>query len=290
MLGWKRTLSNFLAEALLAGLFLLSTASAGPAGPAQQPPLLELDDLLDRAAAYCDRLSRTALDFVSRERVDEWLYPRAGIVPSFTRRQVLSVGPRENRTFLSEYQLVRDRSGSIRETRTTLKNGRRIPSAQGNPSGTHIFTYSGIVMGPLGLLSSEAQRERVYRIVREEKVGKDKAVVIEVLPKPGVRLTDLIGRIWLRGGDAAVLKIEWEPTSIENYAEVEKTAARLQMAPLIVVTSEFAFEKNGIRFPSRFTIKESYKRGGRRFQRSEIDVVYDRYKFFTVETHVTFDR
>jgi hypothetical protein len=55
------------------------------------------------------------------------------------------------------------------------------------------------------------------------------------------------------------------------------------------MTSEYAFEKNGIRFPSRYIVKGSYLgKLGRRFQRSETDVTYDRYKFFTVETEVRF--
>jgi hypothetical protein len=60
------------------------------------------------------------------------------------------------------------------------------------------------------------------------------------------------------------------------------------MTPRIVLTSDYGIEKNGIRFPSRYTVQETYARGVRRFQRSETTVVYDQYKFFTVETIVVY--
>ena len=41
-------------------------------------------------------------------------------------------------------------------------------------------------------------------------------------------------------------------------------------------------------FLCRYTLKEIYSRGksGRRYERSEIDIVYDQREFFTVETYV----
>jgi hypothetical protein len=60
------------------------------------------------------------------------------------------------------------------------------------------------------------------------------------------------------------------------------------MMPRVVLTSEYGIEKKGLRFPSRYSVREIYGRGTRRFQRSEITVTYDQYKFFTVETEVIF--
>jgi hypothetical protein len=47
------------------------------------------------------------------------------------------------------------------------------------------------------------------------------------------------------------------------------------------------FEKNKIRFPSKFSLEEEYiKSEGGRYKKSEMIVFYDDYKFFTVETEV----
>jgi len=286
--GTKRGSQFFVARSLLICAAIISTCPGAAADQGQRSFQPDLKNLLERAADYCDKLSQTVLDYVCRERVEEWLYPRAGPVRSFSRPKAFSRGIRENHDFIYDYQLIRDRAGSIRETRILLKRDKETVRILGASLEVRLFWYARIVMGPLGLLSREHQRDHEYRILREEKVGKENAVVIEAAPKPGARLDHLVGTIWLRADDAGVLKIVWDPSSMENYAGVEGTAERFQMEPRVVLASEFGFEKNGIRFPSRFTIKESYQRGSRRFQRSEIDVLYDQYKFFTVETQVTF--
>jgi hypothetical protein len=113
-------------------------------------------------------------------------------------------------------------------------------------------------------------------------------VVIEATPKPGLRPDYLFGTVWLRAKDAAVLKIQWSPASIGNYETVVREAQRLGRSPDILMTSEYGFEKNGLRFPSRYEVKENYIGRGRRFERSGTVVRYDQYKFFTVETHVRY--
>jgi hypothetical protein len=228
------------------------------------------------------------MDFVCRESINEWLYPRAGVRPTFSGLRFFAPGRRETHRFVYDYQLVRDRTGAIRETRTLLKRDKqslRVPEAR---LETRLFWHSGIVAGPLGLLSREYQAGHDYRALREDKIGEDRVLVIEAVPKADARPDHLVGTVWMRLEDASVLRIEWDPSSMDNYALTEQTAERLKMDPRIIMTSEFAFEKNGIRFPSRFTLKEIYKRGVSRFERSQIDVVYDQYRFFTVETQVIY--
>ena len=59
------------------------------------------------------------------------------------------------------------------------------------------------------------------------------------------------------------------------------------MTPRVVLTSEYAFEKNGIRFPSRLSVEEAYlKESGKAFVRSKTEVVYKNFKFFTVKYEV----
>jgi hypothetical protein len=55
------------------------------------------------------------------------------------------------------------------------------------------------------------------------------------------------------------------------------------------LVTEYGFEKNGIRFPSRDTSEEAYlKPDGTKFIRSRTSVVYRDYKFFTVETDIKY--
>jgi len=286
-----------LAIAFAALALTASEVDRDQANPARVPaaPQTDLPSLLESAAQYCDRLSRSVLDFVCRERVSEWSYPKVD-----TRSSVVSDGgairmvgfirrgPKESNAYLYDYQLIRDRTGSVRETRTLLRENKKDVCVPDTTLKTRLFWHARIVMGPLGLLSRERQAEHDYRIVRERLEGQERIAVIEAVPKPGVTADHLVGTIWLRLRDAGIQKIEWNPSSIDNYAGVLATAERLQMTPRIVLTSEYGFEKNGIRFPSRYSVQEIYGRGSRRFQRSETTVLYDQYRFFTVETQVVY--
>ena len=266
---------------------VLALTVLSAAWPARQTrPPADLAGLLDQAAKYCDRLSRSVLDFVCRERVEEWFRPE---VSGRTASGLFAVGGvRKRHVYVYDFQLVRDRAGLIRESRMLLQEDKKKLHVPDAPLKTSRFFHARVVMGPLGLLSRERQADHDYRILREERVGQERAFVVEAVPRPGVLSDHLVGTVWLTAGDAGVLKIEWDPSSMDNYAGVQESADRLRMTPRVVLTSEYAFEKNGIRFPSRYTVKEIYVRGPRSFQRSQVDVTYDEYKFFTVETQVVF--
>ena len=283
----------------IAGAALFSLLSMGaPEDPVRRQAVVpattagsSLEMALARAADYCDRLDRSVLDFVCRERVEEWFRPSAQPAVYHMRRAIF-LGARVDHDYIYDYQLVRGRQGDITESRTLLKEDGKKVSVPDAPLKTHSFTHAKVVMGPLGLLSRKNQADHDYRVVRDERVRGEEALVVEAVPKPGVQFPHLFGRLWLRKSDAGILRIEWNPASIGNYQIVEKTAKFLGLTPDLLIISEYAFEKNGIRFPSRYTVKEIYRRGtsGAKYAISEIDVAYDQYKFFTVETEVEIKR
>jgi len=287
----------------LAAVLLLTIPSVSawpPIAPLMRPPAggpreisggtgFELSSLLNRTGDYCDKLSRAVLNFVCRERIDEWLYGQGQDFNEIVGTFFITNNHMERYKYVYDYQLVRDRAGHIRESRILLQEQGKKVEVPDAPLKTHIFKHAYVVMGPLGLLGRDHQADFDYRIAREEKVGGDEAVVIEAVPKPGVRVDYLFGTVWLRKKDAGILKIQWNPSSLENYEALERDAQRLKRKPGIIMISEYAFETNGIRFPSRYTVKEDYRgRHGGHFVRSETVVLYDRYKFFTVETEVKF--
>ena len=249
-----------------------------------------LSTLLGQAADYCDTLSRAVLDFVCRENIEEWFYTKWEKV-NMLAGSVFTDGRIERYEYLYDYQLVHDRAGHLGENRTLIKEQGKNTEISNAPLKTHIFKYAYVIRGPLGLLGRDRQADFTYKIVREEKAIGETAVVIEAVPKAGVHPDYLFGTIWLRKKDAGILKIQWNPASMENYAGVENVGRLLNLKPDVLMTSEYAFEKNGIRFPSRYNIKERYLgKLGRSFQRSETDVTYDQYKFFSVETDVIYSK
>jgi hypothetical protein len=64
----------------------------------------------------------------------------------------------------------------------------------------------------------------------------------------------------------------------------------LKETPDFTMISEYAFEKNGIRFPSKYQITEEYERKGpwTKLLISKKNVEYFDYKFFTVDTQIQY--
>ena len=78
---------------------------------------------------------------------------------------------------------------------------------------------------------------------------------------------------------------------MENFEEIEKIAEELNTKPKITFISEFEFEKNKIRFPNKYSVEESYIprfEVEKKLIWSQTTVIYDAYKFFTVDTKVKY--
>lgn len=254
----------------------------------------ELETILKKCADYCEKLSNSALFFVCRETIKEEIHFSTPVavrtVTSSGSYEVRSGGGQnvEKNTYVYDYQLIR-KENRIKESRILLKENGKKKNEKNAPLKTKIFEHKNVIMGPIGLLSEYWQQYHDYNIVKEEKFKGEKVIVIEAVPKYGLKLNQLFGKIWVRKSDFSILKIEWNQQAIENYEKIEEIAKKLGAEPLITLVSEYAFEKKGIRFPSRYSIKEVYiVRGRRRFLRSEKTVTYEDYKFFTVETEVIY--
>jgi hypothetical protein len=139
-------------------------------------------------------------------------------------------------------------------------------------------------------LSSDAQQKFDYRLVKERRYRGSKVVIIKATPKKGKDVDYLYGTIWINKDDFSIVKIEWDQASLKNLKAMENIADQMDAKPLVSFSSEYKFEKNGIRFPSRFSIQEAYihKRYRRRLLKSETTVIYDKYKFFMVDTEIKY--
>ena len=84
-----------------------------------------------------------------------------------------------------------------------------------------------------------------------------------------------------------ILKIEWSESRVGNFDVFAKRGQLYSAAGLPNIHSEFSAEKNGIRFPSRLSIEETYiNEPGKAFVPLRTDVVYKDFRFFTVEFEV----
>ncbi len=274
-------------------------ASGKAVGPADEKEVLEplglppAETLLASAADYCQRLQDAALYFVCKEDVRERLSPTvlsgATILkdtgPS-GRGAVTGAGSGHVSEWIYDYQLVR-REGRAEETRTLIKEDGKARREENAKLATVRFAHGNVILGPVGLLGAAAQRLHAYGIVKELEMDGDAVVVLDVRPK-GDAPSSLFGKAWVRRRDGAVLKIEWEPASMGNYEELARFARERSAEPKIKFTSEYGFEKNGLRFPSGYGVTEAYLRAGRTQTLSITEVVYKDYKFFLVRTEVKY--
>jgi hypothetical protein len=249
----------------------------------------ELEEILEKCAEYCHRLANSALDFVCIEKIKEEIFFSPQTYVSHVGTLYSTAGrPSRKNVYVYDYQLIRKKL-QIKESRILLKENGKKKNEKDAELKTHLFGHQHIVFGPVGLLSEFWQQYYDYRIVKREKFKGDRVIVIEAIPIPHLQTDNLYGKIWVREGDFSIMKIEWEPKSLKNYELIEEIAKKLNAEPKIRLFSEYAFEKNGIRFPSRYLITEGYnQKRGARFTRSKTTVTYKDYKFFTVETEVKY--
>jgi hypothetical protein len=154
---------------------------------------------------------------------------------------------------------------------------------------TSRFEHKFVVLGPVELFGDEAQKIHDYRIAGETNMEGEPALVIDVRPM-GTGRSSLYGKAWVRERDGAVLKVEWEPVSMGNYAAIEKFAKASRAQPRIRFSSEYGFEKNGLRFPNAYEVIEAYRTPGRTVTLSRTSVVYKDYKFFEVKVRTEIRR
>ena len=237
----------------------------------------ELELILKKCAEYCERLDNVSLHFICQEKITEEIL-KGNI--GFVVRNI----------YIYDYQLIR-KANKIVEQRILIKENGRKKNDLDAQLKTSRFHHKYIVFGPIGLLSQEEQKNYEYKILKEVTYKKDKAVILEALPKFPGEFNALYGKIWIRKKDFAILKIEWNQESLENFEDIEKLAEELEAKPLITFISEYEFEKNKIRFPNKYSIEESYLPRfvvGEKIIWSQTTVIYDNYKFFIVETEVKY--
>lgn len=262
--------------------------------------------LLKSARQYSRHLESAALDFVCTEHVEETVEPfpkgnrsPASLVPQdleinpvssrpggMTLRHSLEVRTRAENRYVFDYQFTRE-SGGLKERRILLtKNGKKLKRRE-TPPETMAFKYKDILLAPVELLDEKHAASYTYRISAEcaQSDSGRSTEVIEAVPSPDAFPPRLGGRIILRREDSSVLRIDWDPTTFDNYDVILARAKLLDADPRVTSYTEYGFEKNGLRFPSVDFTEEAYVlKGGKTFVRARTRIEYKDYKFFTVET------
>jgi hypothetical protein len=267
---WPALLSCFIFISL--AFFPIGSHPAEASCQEQRDPM-RLAAILIKSGEYCQRLDNAALDFVCLEEVTEmtrYYTPHTDI-------------------YLYDYQFIRKNQETKEERNLIAVNGAKA-NIRDSSLNTVMFQYKNILFGPVGLLSKSWQAYHDYKFIGEDTINKEKAVVIEATPIPMFIQPHCYGKIWIKEDDGSVLKIVWDQRSLGNFQSAEEWAKIHDAEPQITSFSEYGFEKNGIRFPSRSYTENAYiEKNKRKFVNAEISILYKEYRFFTVETEVKYE-
>jgi hypothetical protein len=274
-----------------------------PAPKVEPKPDLPLEAILEKAAAYCDRLERSAFDFVCREEIDERIDPSLDVAASGRGPRVVTEYPATTRysgptivitsvrkikhSYIYDYQCVRA-GRTIREVRTLLREDGKKKVVPNADLATSIIVFANALMGPVVLFGERFRGSYDFAIAGEEKIGKARVLLVDATPRPGAPPTrNLYGKAWIDPATGDILRIEWSENRVGHYGIFEERGKKFGRTPRLVIRSDFSAEKNGVRFPSRLVVEEAYlKESGKAFVRSRTEVVYTDFKFFSVEYDV----
>jgi hypothetical protein len=283
---------------LLIGTFLFFSVPIASESFYQDPETSQdlLDEILKKCAEYCEKLTQSVLDFVCRESITEEIstvdYRQREITGDSAGKTSImsSVWKKGNElnTFIYDYQMIR-KDNIITDRRILIReNGIKKYEVNAEPRIKR-FKHHNILFGPIALLGLQWQPFYDYKIIQKEKFRRENVVVIEAIPKDTNTSENPFGKGWVREDDYSIIKIEWDQKSLPNLGVFEKDAKNFRARPEIKFNVEYGLEKNGIRFPSKYSVVEIYYRGESVFFiRSRLDTTYNRYKFFTVETEVEY--
>jgi TonB family protein len=257
-------------------------------------------DLMARISDYCSNLENAALYFFCREKIEEKLNPGHQLFQIWIGNfDPFEKGPQgtgmgsgrwsgEKNSFTYDYQVIQQ-DGRIQERRILLEeNGRALRDESAYPK-TKRFYINKAIYGPIGLLAKEEQPLYNYGLLNEETIKGRQALVIDVRPKRPSPLKPVYGKVWVDKKDASILKMSIEAESLAGYERISADYESRGIKPMISIEIVYGFEKNGLRFPSKITLKEAYsdpKEGQAKM--SEMKVDYDKYKFFKVGTEVKY--
>jgi len=270
----------------------------------QTAPTIDLAVILDKAAAYCLKLESSILDFICREEISEKIDPVLDVPPPPTirtwsgtenwngldSRGVVAISPvvsKIRNSYVYDYQCIR-KDGLVQEIRTLLEENKKKKNEPGAKLKTSIIAYKNVLLGPVGIFKKDYQGDYDYKILGVDEFEKKPVIIVDAAPKPGAPEADILyGKSWIDATNGNIVKIEYSESRIGHYEVFEARGKKYNRTPRINESAEFSVEKNGLRFPSKLSIEETYLNSrGRAFVRSETSVVYRDFKFFTVDVEI----
>lgn len=267
-------------------------AFAGPVG--SKDPDEPLSQMLKKAAEHCERLKNLALHFVCHEEItiEANTYTRIPVQKRVgLRKYIASSDLKLQRVelddYLYDYQVIR-KGEENSERRVLLRHNERTEYREDADLPYQRFWSELLVFGPVGFLSEYWQPHFDFVLTGSDRFQGNDVMLVEASPISPRSINNNYATLWVDKRDYRVRKIVWDPRSLPDLNnEVSTTLGGMQRELLWSV--EYGVEKNGVLFPSRQIIEEILiSPAGRKHLRYAVTVLYQNYRFFTVETEVKY--
>jgi TonB family protein len=264
--------------------------------PSPQGPMSsELTVLLDRCWEYSRKIDDVAHFYLCRERVSETTRNVVVSGPTFAwssyahpyasaGSNIPELGSSSRTSYINDYQ-VTSRDSLVTEQRTSIK-----PGAEERDSlfgKKPLFPPIPITI-PSRLVAPGFRSEFSFSLGNEDKVLGRNCVIIEIKARKRRGTQIRQGAVWIEKGTYRVVKAEIEFSSYATDERILAECKRFYLTPHMNVTYEYGVEKKGILFPSRSEISLDYTGLGmtnKRETKEKLNIQYDHYRFFTVDTN-----
>jgi len=281
------------------GLFHLLCMNPGLGAQAPSKASAEdaalLRQVMQKTGDYCERLKAVALDFICHENMQEKVYfynkkssyRRSEVAGEMIYSTQLQLRRIQDKTYVYDYQMIRKAEERYEKRDLLQQNGKKKEKKDAQLQLQRYFAQY-LVYGPVGFLSHYWQQHFDYAIVGGETLDGLATLVLTATPREEREENYSFGKIWVDASDFSVLKIEWDPRSIPGYSEeLDSSIGNLKREIKWSVT--YGIEKNGIRFPSFQKLEEVLiNHTGNRSPKYALDILYDHYQFFIVETEIKY--
>jgi hypothetical protein len=283
---------------------------------------VELQNILNHAADYCDKIKQSAFHFFCKEKiVESWksllsvpdlqrklnsvaqkpdLIEQLGtLMRRYKRMKIHGDVNTAMNVYTFTYRLIK-KGDKIKEERDWFSSKDNVPISRDQVVKPTVFFSERAVFAPLTILAKERQHMYDYRFIRYDKRKGRPAVVIEAKPKNNRNQQEysIYGKVRIDVENYSVMGIEADPRSIKGYQALKEIGERIKARLNITLEIEFDQLYNGIRFPTRVHLLTKYKggphvsalKGGSGWERNRTTFTYNDYQFFDVKVEVSLDK
>jgi hypothetical protein len=281
---------------------------------------LELQNILNHAANYCEKIKQSAFHFFCKEKiVESWkalfsipdlnsklnsvarkpdlLEQLRTLIQRYKRMKIAGDVNTAMNVYTFTYRLIK-KGDEIKEERDWFSSKDNVPISRDQVIKPTVFFSERAVFAPLTILSRERQHMYDYRFIRNDKRKGRPAVVIEAIPNQELQEHSIYGKVWIDKENFSILAIEADPRSIEGYQALKEIGEGVNARLYLTLEIEFDQLHNGIRFPTRVHMLTKYKggphvsalKGASGWERNRTTFTYNDYQFFDVKVDVSIDK